>query len=343
MIVTVIIQPIDKKIRDQSLPTVYQINGKRRMLLEDDNYADLDLMPNKDKPWPHTRILPSSVRGSAFLTYKYETDPKLQMPPDRKKENAVKIFWAQHPMATVGGKPTPFTKSPMFDIINLTDLSVDAAKIWTDKLDICNTVREMSPEERTNVLYYFSGAPGKKTENEILLSLVNFENGIVLSDGERENFKRIYINKESSDKDLIVNVRKALAKDVIQVRSQEGRNSYYLGETFLGTAFNDIIAYCKREEKVYKDFILRQVATAAPVVTAAKATEEKTDVKVKDSTDLKTDEKKEMEELREEAHQLRKEKFLWKALSIDVATLDALRLHVGQAREKKQKALTTVA
>lgn len=341
MIVTVVIQPIEKNIREQSISTVYHINGKRRMLLEDDSYVDLDSMPNKDKPFPHTRILPTSVRGSAFITYKYEADPKLQMPPDKKKEAAVKVFWGQHPSAIVGGKSTPFTKSPMFDIINTTDKSVDAAKVWNDKLDICNTVREMSTQERIDALYYFGGNPSKKSESDILMTLVNFENGIVLSDVERDNFKRIYINKESSDQELIVSVRKAMAKGIIEVRTQEGRNSYYLGETFLGTAFNDIIAFCKREEKIYNDFILRQVKDSEPV--AVKEVKEEMKTNISANSEISDDEKKETEELREEARQLRKEKFLWQGLSIDIAPLEALRIHVEKARDKKHKAQISVA
>lgn len=338
MIITVSIEPIDKKVREQTLPCVYQFNGKRRMLLDDDTYVDLDLMPNKDKPWPHERILQSSKRGSVVLTYKYESDPKLQNNLDKRKEEAVKIFWGQHPMVTVNGQVVKnkvgqiITTAPMFNMINEIDKSIEQIKSWRDKLAICRCIDEMSYNEKVNCFHYYGQNPKNKTENDLVLKLAKFATvedpteGICLHPVEIENFKRIFLNKESSDKDVIINARKALFLGIIQERSTEGRNSYYLGETLMGTAFMDIVSYCKREEKVYNDYILRQINDKEDFSAEKKQSE----VKVPDTklTDI--------DALRAEARVLKEGGFLWKGLNIEDATFEVLTKHVGQGNEKKE-------
>lgn len=351
MIVKVVIEPVNKLMKEQSIPCVYNINGKRRMLMEDDQVLEFDTVQNKDKPWPHTRILPNSKRGSAVLTYLYESDTAIQNLTDKRKLDAINRFWGQHPLLMVNGKATDFTKNALFNIVNFTDKSIESGKVWRDKLTIANHIGDMSYQEKVDLLHYYGESPKGKTENELILMLADFTTGIALKDEERDNFKRIWINNESSDKDIIIIVRKALTGNIIEQRTQDGRNSYYIGETFIGTAFNDIIAFCKREEKIYRDFILRQVNVKYPAIAQSpesKKAEVKTPLLNNLDVTIHTkgntaDELKEVEDLRAEARQLRKEKFLWQGLSIDIATLDALRIHVGNAREKKAKAQSVVA
>lgn len=344
MIIKVSIEPINKNINDQALPTHYNINGKRRMLLEDDQIVEVDSIENKEKPWPSARVLPSSKRGSVVLTYLYEGNQSIQNIVDKRKIEAINRFWGQHPFLTVNGKATEYTKNAQFNIVNFTDKSIEAGNTWRDKLAIANRIGDMSYEEKVNLMYYYGESPKGKTENELILMLADFVSGIALKDEERDNFKRIFINNESSDKDIIIIARKALTGNIIETRTQDGRNSYYIGETFIGISFNDIIAFCKREEKVYMDFIVRQVNEKYPAAVSKPEIKAPAGMVVPPVITSKSDEeKKELEELRKEAWELRKEKWLWKGLSIDIAPLEALRIHVANAREKKENATVVQA
>lgn len=311
--------------------------------MEDDSWGNFSLNPSKDNPLPFAKVLPTSQRGATILTYKYETDPALQSALDKKKESAVEHFWKQHPMCTTSGKVSYnksgelLTKAPMFNIVNFTDKSIAAIKVWRDTLAIGTKLNEMSFDEKVDLFHYYGLSPKGKTENELTLELGNFETGLCVKDAD--NFKKIWMGSGESDKDLIVNIRKALALNIIQEKSTEGRNSYYLGETFLGTAFNDILAYCKREEKVYNDYIVRQVAEAkkAVVKEPVKVEAPKAPAKVEDPTVSKHD----IALLREELKQLKLDGFVWKGLNIENAELDVLNLHISKGREKKAKALVS--
>lgn len=325
MIVTVNIEPINKEIREQSLPCSYQFEGRMRMLLDDDSVLDTDINPSKDKPRQPERMLPPSIRGSSVLTYKYESDVTKQNNFDKKKEYAVKVFWGQHPMVTVNGAMTKFTKAPAFDIVNFTDKSINLIKKWRDKLDVANTVNQMSYEEKVNLFYYYGENPKGKTENDLILTLVNFENGICLSDDEVVNFKNIFIKNDNSDKDIIINIRKALSWNVIEEKTIDGRSSFYLGETFLGTAFNDIIAFCKREEKIYQDYLIRQVESKEDLKA-----EKKESTPTTPTIDLQA-----LDALKIEAAKLKSEGHIWKGLNLETSTFETLTNHVKEGRVKR--------
>lgn len=325
MIVTVNIEPIDKTIRSQSLPCSYQFEGKLRMLRDDDTVVDCAINPTKDNPNPPERILPSSERGSSVLTYKYESDPSKQNNFDKRKEYAVKVFWGQHPLVTTNGAMSNTTKLAVFDIVNLTDKSAISIQTWKDKLEVANAINEMSYEEKVNLFHYYGENPKGKTENDLTLTLANFENGTCLGEDELENFIKLFIKKENSDKDIIINIRKALSWNIIQEKTTEGRNSYYLGETFLGTAFNDIIAFCKREEKIYADFIIRQVSEKEDLKAEKKASSP-----AAPSVDLKA-----LDALKIEAAKLKSEGHIWKGLNLGTSTFEVLTKHVQEGIVKR--------
>ncbi len=351
MIISVSIEPINKKMSEQSLPTVYTWRGKRRMLMEDDRFVDVELNPSKDKPWPLERILQTSKRGSAVITYKYESDPSKQNPLDKIKQGVVDFFWKNHPMVKVNGQivkdlnGTIITVAPMFNMVNFTDKSIDDVRTWRDKLEVCQKVNEMSYDQKKDLMHYYGVNPKGKTENELILTLANFESGLALNINEIDNFKKIFINKGESDKDIIINIRKALSYNIIQEKSAEGRNSYYLGETFLGTAFNDIISFCKREENIYQEYIVRQVESkeekpkvVEPVAENPKPFASPAAAPTEKHAASHTGLDPELDALKKEAWELKKAGFMWKGLSIDISTKEHLLKHLEVGRKKAEDA-----
>jgi len=326
MIVRVLIEPIDKNISQQNIQCSYQFEGKHRMLIEDDSFADYDFVEQKDKPRPYERSL-SFNKNFLALEYLYESDPSKQSDQDKKIERAIRFFWGNHPLCVVNGKPTKYTKQAMFNVVNFTDKSMAEIKLWRDVLQVCNAINELSYQEKVNISYYYGQNPQGKTENDLLLTLANYTSGICVTPNEVENFKRIWIKNENSDKDFIINARKALCLSIIEERQYEGKNSYYLGDTFIGTAFNDIVAYCKREELIYQDFIVRQINQKEDF--SAEKKESKAQAPVEKPLL--------QEELKKEARELKELGLIWKGLNIDNVAYESLEKHVIEGRKKKNK------
>ncbi len=335
MLNKVSIVPINGMLSEQSLPTAYQWKNKLRMLMEDDSYVEVDLVEQKDKPRPHERIIRFN-RNQTELNYTYyDEGDRLHTAMDKVKILAIKSFWANHPMCQTNGVSIPgVTKHPMFNIVNFTDKSIGEIKSWKNKLIAANKVNEMSSEEKLNLCYYY-GVPKGKTENEMTLLLGNFSNGICLQDNEIDAFIKIFVKNEESDKDLIVMCRKAIAFDIITSKSYEGKDSYYLGETFIGTSFSDIIAYCKREEKTYEDFIVRQVMdkTGKKSTKPTAAENKPSEVKINETPSILSDE---IKSLQKQAKSLKSEGHIWKGFAIDKATVESLKSTIHEAEAKKK-------
>jgi len=337
MIAKVTIKPINALISDQALPASYQWRNKFRMLMDDNSIVECDLVEQKDKPRPPQRLIKFD-KNNRSLEYSYETDEKLQNAIDKKIQMSVIDFWKNHPMVTTNGKSVPgVTKHPMFDIVNANDKSLGELKRWKEILSVANKINELNYQDKVNIAYYFGENPQSLTENELIMRLANFETGICISEGEIDSFLRIWVRNEDSDKDMIVNARKALNYNIIEEKSSDGKNSYYLGETFLGTCFPDILSYCKREEKIYQDYIVRQVNDKENVKGAKKeAVKSSSGIPVAPVTSPLTPTGiSDLEELRKEAVQLKKDKFLWIGFNIEKAPLPELTKIVNEARAKK--------
>ena len=51
-------------------------------------------------------------------------------------------------------------------------------------------------------------------------------------------------------------MRKCLLHGLIDDKIDGVRHNYYHGTTFVGTSFNDLLAYAKREDRVYQQHIM---------------------------------------------------------------------------------------
>lgn len=345
MRVTVSITPIDEKISNQSLPCSYQWKNKLRMLMSDNSISENDLMEQKDKPRPYDRMI-TFDKNNRKLEYTYESDEKLQTGIDKKIEMTVRDFWKNHPMINPNGHPIlGINTHIMFNMVDFTDKSINEIKIWRDKLAIATKVNELSYDDKANICYYYGENPQGSTENDLTLRLANFVDGICYKEDAMSSFIKIWIKSENSDKDVIINARKALSLHVIEEKSYDGKNSYYLGETFIGTCFNDIVAYCLREEKIYNDFIVRQVVEKENFKAEkkeSKVLEMKAFIEKISSVSAPTQSSvdkvsitDEHDKLKAEARTLKSEGFLWKGFNIEKADFEVLNKIVTEGRRKK--------
>lgn len=144
--------------------------------------------------------------------------------------------------------------TPYYEII---DIYKDIAKnVRRNKYMqvVANMVSNMKINDMKNIAYLFGHDASSLTAEQIYLKLCSVvpgtELGILMHDPE--DAIRMFQNP---DRDIIVNVQKALSMGII-----ENRNGlYYAGQEQVGRNVNDMVAYFKDNKKIYEGFIEREV------------------------------------------------------------------------------------
>lgn len=257
----VIVKPIKEDATDTFMPTIYTVaGGDVRVLLENDEFSQFN--QNKDTvPKAKQIVFRNTLRA---LTFEYESDESKQNSTDRKVQQLVKVFFGAHPLFTVNGQLTKHTKSPMFDITDLSEESNEKLVVWNKKTRVANILTDMDFAEKREVAYYYGINPEGKTDGELTILLGSFEYGDCMEPLNIDGFISTWGEKfQSKEKEYVVMARKAITLNIIEVRNgDDGRENFYLGNTFIGTEFNDVLAYCKREERIYNENIVRGVKAA---------------------------------------------------------------------------------
>lgn len=325
MIVKVIIEPITSvgsSVISTSL--VYDFKGQKNVLHEDDRWSSYPI----DKDLSSLSIKTVNFdKNNRQIVYTYESDITKQTEKDKAIIDAIENFWKRHPQVLNNGKPTDYTRnSPIFNIVNATDKSIEEVSIWRKKLAVFNKLNEMSYENKVNVCYYYGINPHNMTENSLLIKLGDFNNGVCVSDENIENFTRNFIKEEPTDKEYIINCRKAITLSLIEETTFEGRFSYYLGEIYLGPNFNDVVLYMKNNDSIYKDHILTRIKDKEDFESEKKESKK---VEVNVNPD-------DLNNLKEKVESLKKEGYLWKGFNQDKASIGELKSKVFEAENKKK-------
>ena len=298
MKINITIKPIDEKLNSISLSTSYTWKGGIRALTSPLQFKDFAMGESYQS-------MPSYVYDARFheLRYSYDKDKK------NDKENTdtmsvVEDFWGNHPLMQVNGKNHNHTKAPMFNLFDETIYLRNEYDSFRDKLRVINMVNDMSFENKKDVVYFHGETPAEKTNEQLTLLLVKFDTGICLSNPKE------FLNTwgvENKDRDTMVIIRMAIEQEVITTKHEQGRYDYFLNNTHLGTSVYDILSYCKKEEPVYKNHIYRAVTGKS---STEKKEETKRPVAQTEQTEQNMPTAKEIEELRDEAKELKKQGYL---------------------------------
>jgi len=324
----------------QMLPGIYHINGKIRVLLSEYTYKEYDAYDyEKEKPKELTYTFSKSTMPTK--EYEYEKDPTLQTPRDKEIDALVTIFWGQHPQFTINGKSDQrYTKTPNFDLVDMVDKSIATYSVWSNKLSVANKINEMSLDSKRDVAYFFGSSPVGKTEKDLAVILADFSKGVCMNEnivsGTKSNldlFLSVWMKETDEERSYVVNTRKAITMGIFLNNQADGRDNYYYGQTFVGNTFNDVLAFCKREGRIYKENIIREIdarqarldkkATPVNVPIAPRGVAGKAAIE-------------EIEGARAELRQLIKDGHVAPMKGMHLLNIDSLKEAVDQGRKKKQ-------
>jgi hypothetical protein len=227
--------------------------GKLRILVSEDMFIET---LESDKSAPAPLNITFSQRSPIYtITY----DDSSNDDTDIKKKSVIEKFFGEHPLMTRNGKPTKYTKSGMYDMYSEVEKNDIHFDTWKEHLSVMNRLDSMSNNELCDVWYYYGVEPSGKKRGELIVKLGSVPGGMAIEDmdlNKKSRFLQMFSLETKSETDYIVNMRKCLLHGLIDDKVDGVRHNYYHGTTFVGTTFNDLIAYAKREDRIYQQHIL---------------------------------------------------------------------------------------
>lgn len=229
--------------------------GKLRLLISEDTFIEV---ADSDKTAPAPMNISFNERSPVY-TIVYDHDEK-----DGGKKAVIDTFFGEHPLMTRNGKATKFTKAAMYDMYSELEKSNIQFDTWKENLQVMNRLDSMSDNELCDVWYYYGIEPNGKKRGELIVKLGAVPDGVAIKDidtvTQKNKFLVMFSGDTKSETEYIVNMRKSMLHGIIDDKMDGNRHNYYHGTTFIGTSFNDIIAYAKREDRIYKEHILPRLA-----------------------------------------------------------------------------------
>ena len=228
--------------------------GRLRVLVSENSFVEIN---ESDKDIPVAMNITFSQRAPE---HSFMYDPHATSDVGMMKRDVVEKFFGEHPLLSRNGKPTTFTKSAMYDMFSEQEKSSIGFEVWKRTLSVMKRVEEMSINELADVWYYYGIEPSGKKTGDLMIRLADPVNGLAVNDNNKEdktnNFLKMFFGETKSETTFIVNTRKCLLNGIFTDKTDGGRSNYYHGTTFIGTSFNDLVSYVKREERIYKEHIL---------------------------------------------------------------------------------------
>lgn len=225
--------------------------GKLRILVSEDSYIETY---DSDKNVPAPMNISFNER-TPFFSIVYDSEST-----SNSKKSVIDTFFGEHPLLTRNGKPTKFTKAAMYDMYSEQEKTDIQFESWKENLDVMNRLESMSDTELSDVWYYYGIEPSGKKRGELIVKLGAVPGGLAINDmdyaTQKNKFLTMFAGETKSETEYIVNMRKCLLHGIIDDKMDGNRHNYYHGTTFIGTSFNDVIAYAKREDRIYKEHIM---------------------------------------------------------------------------------------
>lgn len=247
-------------------PCSYFTGDKQVILVDKTSVFEGPITPPKNVVYPNETTI-SFDRNLHSYVVAYEVDDEGQPMSniDAKFKEVAEKFFMRHPFCTINGKPHKGTISEMFDIVDTHTVVVSKLEEWDSKRRVANFLHDSDLDILRDVCYYYGVSPTGKTKGQICLELGDYQLGKLyvrkneMAEPEYKSFIINWIDSVDPDKEFVVNCRKAITFDVIASNVKDGRLNYYLGTTFIGVSFEDVVAYFKREPKLYQDYVVRGV------------------------------------------------------------------------------------
>lgn len=184
---------------------------------------------------------------------------------------AVRDFWME----------SPYVKPTHCENLNLTnhlfDLKVpvledeSAYKVVKNQLLVANYISELegNEEELRNIAYFYNCNPTGKTTRKVYIDLLDITpiqvngksvpRGILLRPGIIETFFDVY-TKNTDNTRISVNIRKAIALNIIEYKSSPGGGGiYYYNNIPIGSDFDKVLMYAKENPEIYSQQIVPQI------------------------------------------------------------------------------------
>ena len=334
------ISPVVQLGNEMNLPCSYQINGTWRILTDNDTMEIVQGDLKNAKSQKRNDIL-FNQKLNRDVTFEYEDNPELQSELDKGKQKVVEVFFAQHPALLYNGKHHKNTQNPLFDMVNQNEKKAAAVISFKDKLAIQNRIVSMDLEELRNVAYFYSKSPAGLSENDLQILLGDPSTGICMIGENAESFKNTWM-EISEETERIVVLKKAISSGIIEERKKDGRSDYYLNQEFVGVTFNDVLAYSKREPKIYENHIKR-VVNEKEEDTSKEKVATHNEKKVAEKVDAGEEKVKswtlaELTEMREKLYKLKDEGYVQKSVPIHNLLGATLEKKLKEAEAKKAEA-----
>jgi hypothetical protein len=165
-----------------------------------------------------------------------------------------------NPLFYVNSQPTTHTRSAIYNLDDISDSEQVYMERWNNKLKAANMINEMSDAKRRDLSYYFGFGVSDKTESEVLKLLADFAVGIILaSDANIITLLTTWVKGDTTEKTMKIAMEKALALGIISKRKNGENDMYYHGQNPIGMTKDDILAYFRKEEKIFQEYILREI------------------------------------------------------------------------------------
>ena len=343
---TIIIEPINKAIKQQTLPLGFWYKGIYKTLTPDFVIQDWRGNASDTKNVPMTGIWKfSHIKTQEII--KYEDDPNKAKEIDKRKKLAIETFFGLHSLVLYGEteespKWNSNAKDHQFKIVDATEKGLEEITNFEDRLNVMNKVYSMDFAEKRGVCFYFGQNPVGKTEKELNIFLTDPQTGYLFTSGldeqfknKVETFKKVFMS-EDPERNFNINIQKAIMLGVIENRPDNGKNNYYLGATPIGQTSTDVIMYFKKEPDLYQNHIISQVKEKDDV----KAEVKKSIVQLNNITapPVANNDLQEKEELKLRAKQLKTEGYIPLDFKWHVVGVEKLRQEVAAAEERKAAA-----
>lgn len=241
------------------------MKDKIRILIDEYNYQDFPANPPKDKPNPN-EMMTSFNRASDYskkFSYEVTAEGTPASTEDAMIFNVIENFYSKHPMIQLNGVDHSGTKYAMYNLVDARKIVVTKLKLWDNKRKIADFLAESELSQLRDICYFYGSSPVGKTKGAICIELADYEDGKlfkkVAGEDKIQDFVNNFILSIDTDTEFRINCSKAIRFGIVINNPKDGRSNYYLGSTFIGISQDDVVAFFKREEQLYKEFIIRGI------------------------------------------------------------------------------------
>ena len=271
--IEIIIESLEKV--DTILPGSFSLgDGMIRILQEDYNIVDTEynkLGPDGKPLVMREKLLNFTNRQDIkVISYNIDDEGSPATDYDKRIKKAIDKFFMMNPLTLVNGLPHDGTLQGKFDVIDPNARANSELILWNKKLKVANYLKDMDEQELKDICYYIGEDPKNRSVGELLLFIADFDYGaLFVSKTRLQAFFDAFINNADPMRQFKVIARKAIEYGVVQTQLKNGVTSYYINGDFAGSTVEHLVEYLKRNERIFNEFILREVEKKSPSKTKA--------------------------------------------------------------------------